>query len=120
YNGSSWSVMTSPNQGTGDNQLQGVTCVASADCWAAGYSASPNQTLTEHYNGTWSVVTSPDHGTSDIILDGVGGATGADCSAARRCPRATARAARTCCTASPAWPAPTAGRSATTFSTALR
>jgi len=71
WDGTIWSIVPSPQQGTGDNSLAGVTCVASADCWAVG---SPS--LTEHWNGTaWSIVSNP----------GGGGLAGVTCMASADC-----------------------------------
>jgi hypothetical protein len=68
YDGSSWSVTTTPNATSDtENWLQGVTCSAPNDCWAVGHYATHLvinsnvvvQTLIEHYNGlTWSIVPS--------------------------------------------------------------
>lgn len=38
YNGSAWSVVPSPNSGTGNNYLKSVTVIAPNDVWAVGYS----------------------------------------------------------------------------------
>ncbi|HMA36880.1 MAG TPA: S-layer homology domain-containing protein, partial [Chloroflexia bacterium] len=69
WNGSTWSVVASPNVGTGDNNLYGVAAVAANDVWAVGdYFNGSNvlQTLMEHWNGSaWSVVPSPNVGTGD-------------------------------------------------------
>ena len=64
WDGTSWSVISSPSPGTaGLNVLYGVTANSASDIWAAGSlqsNGSPEQTLIEHYNGsTWSVVSSP-------------------------------------------------------------
>jgi hypothetical protein len=75
WNGTSWSVVSSPNVGTLGNSLNAVAVVSASDIWAVGDSHTSNnflQTLIEHWNGTnWSVVTSPNVGTSDNILRGV-------------------------------------------------
>src|SRR5207302_445453 len=72
WNGTSWSVVSSPNQGTSDNVLDSVAVASSNDVWAIGYyyngTATAYQTLTEHWNGTsWSVVSSPNQGTNDRL-----------------------------------------------------
>ncbi len=82
-----WTVISSPNQGTKDNQLLGVAPVSASDIWSVGnYNAGPytmslrtvstsnvwavgysgnlsvyaDQTLIEHWNGSaWSMVSSP-------------------------------------------------------------
>lgn len=67
WNGSSWSIVTSPNTGNGHNNLYGVTCTPAADCWAVGYATIGNvqQTLITRWNGTlWSTVLSPNGGVA--------------------------------------------------------
>ncbi len=66
WNGSSWSVSTTPNGQNEVNWLLDTSAVASNDVWAVGYSATnpPEQsfrrTLVEHWNGSsWQVVASP-------------------------------------------------------------
>jgi hypothetical protein len=87
WDGTAWSVVASPNQGTSDNRLQGVTCVSSHPCWAAGNyvnGSNLNQTLTERWDGTaWSIVPSPNVKTNGKdnpnILQGVTCVAGGDC-----------------------------------------
>ncbi len=74
WNGTSWSVVASPNAGTGDNRLLAVGVVSVNDVWAVGYygGSSAYKTLVEHWDGTsWSVVASPNPVTGDNRLDGV-------------------------------------------------
>ena len=78
WNGTSWSVVSSPNVDTsvnGLNGLSGVAVVAANDIWAVGTSGginNPRLTLTEHWNGTsWSLVSSPNVGTSGSGLGAV-------------------------------------------------
>jgi hypothetical protein len=62
WNGTSWSVVASPNIGTLD-YLSGVAAIATNDVWAVGYEGAPSQPLTEHWDGTqWSIVSSPNQG----------------------------------------------------------
>jgi hypothetical protein len=66
WNGSAWSVVASPNSGTG-GFLSGVSCTSSSRCIAVGYSISTtaNDSLVESWNGTaWSIVASPNAGTT--------------------------------------------------------
>ena len=76
WNGSAWSIVSSPNQGAFDNFLNGVAAVSANDVWAVGLYVQqqrrqPNQTLIEHWNGSaWSVVSSPNPST-DNFLNGV-------------------------------------------------
>jgi hypothetical protein len=69
WNGSSWSVIPSPNPaGKTYVVLNGVAAVSANDIWAVGSSGDPSsiplQTLTEHWDGTsWSIIPSPSPGT---------------------------------------------------------
>ena len=74
YDGSRWTLVPTPNVGTGPNSLGGVVALAPDNVWAVGYSTAsqkpppgkydvPTKTLIEHYDGTnWSVVPSPNVG----------------------------------------------------------
>lgn len=56
WNGSTWSVVASPNAGT-TSFLNGVAAASASDVWAVG--ASDTGALIEHWNGTkWSAVAS--------------------------------------------------------------
>jgi hypothetical protein len=69
WNGSSWSIVPSPNGGVKGNRfstLQAVTAVSSTDVWAVGAQAGIRNhvpvtvPLIEHWNGTsWSIVPVP-------------------------------------------------------------
>src|SRR4029077_19356672 len=57
WNGTAWSIVTSPNA-MGPNYLFGVTCTSASDCWAVGDHGG--QTLTEHGSGTaWPIAPPP-------------------------------------------------------------
>src|SRR5258706_6560928 len=75
WDGTQWSVVVSPNHGTHDNFLNGVTAVSTNDVWAVGEFNNASgffQTLTLHWNGKkWRVVASPNAGTNDNVLNGV-------------------------------------------------
>jgi hypothetical protein len=72
WNGTSWSVVKSPNVGTLGSSLNAVAVVAANDIWAVGSTSGAGQTLTEHWNGTsWSVVKSPNVGTMSNVLAAV-------------------------------------------------
>ncbi len=76
WNGTSWSVIPSPDPGTGYNYLNGIAAVSANDVWAVGYynnSSNTAQTLVELYtspcatstsiiNGhlTWQGISQPD------------------------------------------------------------
>ena len=73
---STWSMVPSPNVGSPaqSNVLQGVSCVTSSFCMAAGDAdnGTADQTLMEQWNGaTWSVVPSPN--TSPTSLNSLSG-----------------------------------------------
>src|SRR4051794_23289559 len=73
WNGTQWSLVTSPYVGSGNNGLVGITAVSPTDIWAVGYQTSTSgvasRTLTLHWNGVlWSVVPSPNLGQSDNTL----------------------------------------------------
>jgi hypothetical protein len=67
WNGTSWSVVNSPNVGPYGSLLDGVSALSASNIWAVGFdttSSNQQQTLIEHWNGTkWSVVTSPNIGS---------------------------------------------------------
>jgi hypothetical protein len=86
WNGTSWSIVASPNTATNENNyLYSVSCTSMSDCWAVGFyiSASTNryQTLIERWNGTsWSIVASPNSSASENnSLSGVTCTSGSDC-----------------------------------------
>jgi hypothetical protein len=69
WNGTSWSVVNSPNVGTFSNQLNAVAVVSATDIWAVGDANSLQQTLTEQWNGTsWNVVSSPTVGSQSLLF----------------------------------------------------
>lgn len=80
WDGNSWTLVSTPNPGLGDNSLKSVSAVGPSDVWAVGYDM-PNarrttmeqfNTLTEHWDGSsWSVVGSPNVGTASNSLTGV-------------------------------------------------
>ena len=74
WNGSAWSIVTTPNPGS-PRYLTGVFCITASDCWAVGYSP----TLLEHWDGTaWSIFT-PSDGPVAGILTGVTCISGTEC-----------------------------------------
>jgi hypothetical protein len=75
WNGSVWSVESTPNPGYGDNELFSVTAIDPENVWAVGnYQDGPEgpHTLTERWNGSaWSVEPTPNPGSSGNSLDGI-------------------------------------------------
>jgi len=88
WNGSSWSIASSPNTTTTqDNDLTGVSCASASLCVAAGYSydnpSGYDQTLIEAWNGSsWSIASSPNTPTEENYLDSVSCASASFCVAA--------------------------------------
>ncbi|MGP8059556.1 MAG: IPT/TIG domain-containing protein [Acidimicrobiales bacterium] len=86
WNGSTWSIATSPNTSTSENNsLEGVSCTSVSACTAVGdyYDGSADQTLIEQWNGsTWSIDTSPNTSTSEENnLNGVSCTSASACTA---------------------------------------
>jgi hypothetical protein len=77
WNGASWSVVASPNSGSGENVLAAAAVVTPSDIWAVGYRTNgtgPRHTLVERWNGAkWRIVPSPSPGprNGDRFLFGV-------------------------------------------------
>ena len=69
YNGSTWSLATTPNFGNDDNIVESVDAAGTGDVWAVGYYvdfSGTRKTLTMHWNGaTWVYTGSPNSGTGD-------------------------------------------------------
>ncbi len=86
WNGTSWSVVTSPGPATGNNELFSVSAASASSIWTVGFltnntsGQTPNdQTLIEHWNGShWSVVKSPNPGSSSDHLTGVAAVSTSD------------------------------------------
>ena len=58
WNGSSWSVVSTPTATVEGTELNGVAAISPSNVWAVG--GSPSGTLVEHWNGTsWSIVSNP-------------------------------------------------------------
>lgn len=71
WNGSSWSVVPSPNAGSQGSELFGVAAVSARDVWAVGFAATSTgdqKALIEHWNGKqWRVVPSPTASSVDVL-----------------------------------------------------
>ncbi len=63
WDGSKWSIISSPNHGSDFNYLTGIAAVSANNIWAVGgYASAPRtgQTLIEHWDGSkWSIISSP-------------------------------------------------------------
>jgi hypothetical protein len=66
WNGSTWSIIPSPNQGS-IPELSSVSCVKSTRCVAVGVSADSGDSLIETWNGNaWSITPSPATGFEGV------------------------------------------------------
>jgi hypothetical protein len=67
WDGSAWTVMSSPSPGAFD-ELISVTGTSATDAWAVGFTQDTSRnttTLIEHWDGTsWTIVSSPSPGTN--------------------------------------------------------
>ncbi|MDQ1448378.1 MAG: hypothetical protein QOC79_1349, partial [Actinomycetota bacterium] len=85
WNGSTWSIVTSPNPtGTAISVLNGVSCASTTSCFAVGqqFLGSTAPALAERWNGTsWSIVPTPrpTAGTNTSRLLGVSCPSAASC-----------------------------------------
>jgi len=85
WNGTTWSLQSSPDSSTAQNNgLQAVSCASSGSCMATGYYAptsTTESTLIEQWNGgTWNIATSPN--TSGAQYDDL---FGVDCVGSNSC-----------------------------------
>jgi hypothetical protein len=82
WNGTRWAQVSSPDQGTEDSGLVGVSCLTARFCMATGDSYNgAYQTLALRWNGTkWALVASP--GSTNDYLEGVSCPTASFCMAA--------------------------------------
>src|SRR5438445_13361221 len=76
WDGTSWSLVPSPNAVNDTNYLYGVAAVSANDAWAVGqYHVSISNTwstLTMHWDvAQWSIVPSPNGGQTNNVLRGV-------------------------------------------------
>ncbi len=71
WNGSVWTLVPMPDNGSAANYLYSVSCGSPTSCKAVGYyitSGSVQKTLVESWNGTaWSLSASPNVGTGDVL-----------------------------------------------------
>jgi hypothetical protein len=81
WDGTSWSVVSSPDPGTQSNSLLGVAAADPNDIWAVGWKSSGDglRSLVLHRAGTrWTEVAVPTVGTGDNVLTGVSAVSGND------------------------------------------
>ena len=81
WDGTTWSVVPSPNVGASTNELSALSALTINNIWAVGYyeNGTARQALVEHWNGAvWSVITSPNPGAGGSWLFGVSTLTSND------------------------------------------
>jgi hypothetical protein len=75
WDGSTWSIMATPERGT-QSTFNGVSCTSSSSCVAVGDDNAAGGTLIESWNGSvWSVISHPNGGT----LNGVSCSSSSSC-----------------------------------------
>jgi hypothetical protein len=85
WDGTSWTIASSPNTSPAQNNyLFSTACAAVSDCWAIGFYVNDNginQTLIEHWDGSsWAIVPSPNSDpTHDNFLGGAACASASEC-----------------------------------------
>jgi hypothetical protein len=82
WNGASWNVVPSPNNGGNGSYLQSIAALATNNVWAVGYYIDANlvnETLVEHWDGTsWNLVNSPNRGIDGSQLYGIAAVSAGD------------------------------------------
>lgn len=83
WDGTQWTIFSTPNPGGDYNLFIGVLSISSGDAWAVGFSTdgggSAHHTLTAHWNGTqWSQVASPDSSLTENYLYSISGTSSGD------------------------------------------
>jgi Phosphoesterase family len=74
WNGSSWTVVPTPDPGPSGDHLYAVDAVSPDDVWATGQQLGrfPDNGLVEHWDGhSWSVVPMPAATTASVMLDAI-------------------------------------------------
>ena len=89
WDGTSWSIVDSPNTSPGQsNTLSDVTCTSASDCWAAGSYNVVNQssgtshkrTLIAHWDGAaWTRADSPNTAARNNALEGLTCVSASEC-----------------------------------------
>ena len=69
WNGTQWSIVPSPNVGTGSAYLFELSAVSASDIWAIGTRNGNGSTLAIHWDGTqWGIVPTPNPGINENYL----------------------------------------------------
>jgi hypothetical protein len=82
WDGTQWSIVSSPNPGTSQNRLFGVATLASNNVWAVGEKSDgtdPLKTLIVHWDGSqWNAISSPNPGSGYNSLHSISAASADD------------------------------------------
>ena len=79
WNGTAWSIVPSPNGGSGNNYLQSVAAISANDVWAVGYYLSAGYwDLAERWDGTVWTISTLDPSISSGELLGVSALSSSD------------------------------------------
>lgn len=85
YDGTSWSIIPSPNMSLTGDELYSVAAISKSDAWAVGIfdgvvnSEVTPQTYTLHWNGTqWNAISSPNEANSSNELESIGAVSSTD------------------------------------------
>jgi hypothetical protein len=81
WDGTSWSILPSPNVAGIEQALVGIACISKSQCWAIGNGfGAPPTSIIERWNGTsWSLVKAPDPGDPGSQLRDVACASATQC-----------------------------------------
>jgi hypothetical protein len=83
FNGTTWTIIPSPNASGLNNHLVAITALSDTDIWAVGsitnQTTFTTQTLTMHWNGSqWTIVPSPNVGAGANALNAVAALSSTD------------------------------------------
>jgi hypothetical protein len=84
WNGSTWTIGSSPNPGAGGDVLAGIACTSTTSCVAGGSQSdgSVKRTLVQTWNGSaWSNATTPNPSATSNVLLAVACSTSTSCDA---------------------------------------
>jgi len=79
YDGTAWTIVPSPNVGSGDNHLSGLAALGPRNVWAVGraFDGTRFRPIALHWNGTaWRARLLPVAGTGDHTLNGLAAGPG--------------------------------------------
>jgi len=79
WNGSAWSMVPSPNKGTGDNALGSIIALSPNSAFASGGYNNPFQTLAEKWNGVkWKIAQTPNVNPNSNVFNATAGVSASD------------------------------------------